>query len=127
MTSQAARVSVPAGPAPPCALMPNRLLPMRASRLRPQSDSRMAWATVTLAGTPVVRCELCAAVPTAVMKSLSEANAYVWGARTNIGARDPGQARLACRAIAEKLHLQANGVDERAVDETQLGPLRQVG
>src|SRR5262249_50477860 len=81
MTSQAARVSVPAGPAPPCALMPNRLLPMRASRLRPQSDSRMAWATVTLAGTPVVRCDLCAAVPTAVMKSLSEANAYVWGAR----------------------------------------------
>ena len=54
--------------------MPNRLLPMRANRLRPQSDSRIACATVTLAGTPVVLRELCAAAPTVLMKSVPEAN-----------------------------------------------------
>ena len=41
--------SLPAGPLP---FMPKRLWSLLASRLLPQSDSSMAWAMVTAAGTP---------------------------------------------------------------------------
>ena len=41
--------SLPAGPVP---FMPNRLWSLLASRLWPQSDSSMACAIVTAAGTP---------------------------------------------------------------------------
>ena len=45
--------SLPAGPVP---LMPNRLWSLVASVLWPQPDSSMAWAIVTDAGTPYLRC-----------------------------------------------------------------------
>src|SRR5579864_7011541 len=70
--SHVARVTTPSGPGALSALMPNRLLPCRASLLRPQSDSRIACATVTLAGTPVDFIELRAAAPTASMNSAPE-------------------------------------------------------
>src|SRR5262249_33339946 len=74
--SHVARLTTPNGPGPPSALIPNRLLPWRVNRLRPQSDSRIAWATVTLAGTPVAWCDVRAAAPTASMKSADEPNAW---------------------------------------------------
>src|SRR3982074_1349414 len=68
--SHVAMLTTPAGAVTePSALMPNRLLACRLRRLRPQSDSRMACATVTLAGTPVAWRERCAAAPTSLMNS----------------------------------------------------------
>src|SRR5215211_6459033 len=60
---------MPAEPGPLLALMPNRLLASRVSLLRPQSDSRIACASVTEAGTPVLRCDSRAPGATDMMKS----------------------------------------------------------
>src|SRR5262249_4630655 len=57
---------LPAGPMP---LMPNRLWSVVASVLCPQPDSSMAWAIVTEAGTPYLRCAAMAPGATRLMKA----------------------------------------------------------
>ena len=58
--------SLPAGPVP---LMPNRLWSLVASVLCPHPDSSMAWAIVTEAGTPYLRCAAMAPCATWLMKA----------------------------------------------------------
>jgi hypothetical protein len=59
-------MSLPAGPVP---LIPKRLWSRVASPLWPQPDSSMAWAIVTAAGTPYLRCVAIAPGEISSMKS----------------------------------------------------------